>query len=109
MARLARVVVPGVAHHVTPRGNRRQETFFSADNYTAYLALGKRGQVQPSGQNVPVPGFLLASFPMGARYLLRGAGYVKRNPVGAKLGRVPWRWRWSSASCASDRRSVYQS
>jgi len=28
MARLARVVVPGVAHHVTQRGNRRQDTFF---------------------------------------------------------------------------------
>ena len=28
MARLARVVVPGVAHHVTQRGNRRQQTFF---------------------------------------------------------------------------------
>jgi hypothetical protein len=24
MARLARVVVPDIAHHVTPRGNRRQ-------------------------------------------------------------------------------------
>ena len=29
MARLARIVVPGVAHHVTQRGNRRQEVFFS--------------------------------------------------------------------------------
>ena len=29
MARIARVVVPGVPHHVTQRGNRRLETFFS--------------------------------------------------------------------------------
>jgi len=29
MARLARVVAPGVAHHVTQRGNRRQRTFFA--------------------------------------------------------------------------------
>ena len=29
MARLARVVVPGVAHPVTQRGNRRQQTFFT--------------------------------------------------------------------------------
>lgn len=39
MARLARVVVPGVAHHVTQRGNRRQQTFFTDGDYTAYRAL----------------------------------------------------------------------
>ena len=41
MARLARVVVPGFPHHVTQRGNRRQEVFFSDDDYRAYLALLK--------------------------------------------------------------------
>jgi len=50
MPRLARVVVPGVPHHVTQRGNRRQQTFFCDDDYEAYLALmaewrGRRGQV----------------------------------------------------------------
>jgi hypothetical protein len=39
MARLARVVVPGVVHHVTQRGNRRQQTFFQEDDYRAYLDL----------------------------------------------------------------------
>ena len=39
MARLARIVVPGVAHHVTQRGNRRQQTFFQDEDYLAYLAL----------------------------------------------------------------------
>ncbi len=39
MARLARVVVPGVAHHVTQRGNRRQVTFFNDDDYVEYLSL----------------------------------------------------------------------
>ncbi len=39
MARLARVVVPGVPHHVTQRGNRRQATFFNEEDYAAYLAL----------------------------------------------------------------------
>ena len=39
MARLARVVVPAVAHHVTQRGNRRQETFFNDEDYGAYLSL----------------------------------------------------------------------
>ena len=39
MARLARIVVPGVPHHVTQRGNRRQPTFFGDDDYRAYRAL----------------------------------------------------------------------
>ncbi len=39
MARLARVVAPGVPHHVIQRGNRRQETFFGKADYRAYLEL----------------------------------------------------------------------
>jgi len=39
MARLARAVIPGRAHHVTQRGNRRQQTFFGEDDYRAYLSL----------------------------------------------------------------------
>jgi len=38
MARLARLVVPGYPHHVTQRGNRRQKTFFSANDYRQYIA-----------------------------------------------------------------------
>ena len=37
MARLARVVVPGVAHHVTQRGNRRLDVFFREGDYQFYL------------------------------------------------------------------------
>ena len=39
MARIARVVAPGGAHHVTQRGNRRQQTFFCDNDYRAYLEL----------------------------------------------------------------------
>lgn len=39
MARMARVVVPFYPHHVTQRGNRRQQTFFSDDDYATYLTL----------------------------------------------------------------------
>ncbi|GAA0315862.1 transposase [Sphingomonas oligophenolica] len=39
MARLARIVVPDVAHHVTQRGNRRQPVFFSDGDYDAYRTL----------------------------------------------------------------------
>ena len=39
MTRLARLVVQGVPHHITQRGNRRQQTFFNDGDYTAYLEL----------------------------------------------------------------------
>ncbi len=42
MARLARVVVPGLPHHVTQRGNRRQQTFFNDGDYQAYKDLVAR-------------------------------------------------------------------
>lgn len=39
MPRTARMVVPGVPHHVTQRGNRRHPTFFSASDYATYLRI----------------------------------------------------------------------
>ena len=39
MARIARVVVPGVAHHVTQRGNRREDIFFSRADRERFLGL----------------------------------------------------------------------
>ena len=39
MARISRIVIPGIPHHVVQRGNRRQKTFFVDDDYQAYLNL----------------------------------------------------------------------
>ena len=39
MPRIARIVAPGYPHHITQRGNRRQPTFFSDDDYEAYIDL----------------------------------------------------------------------
>ena len=39
MARLARVVLPGIPHHVTQRGNGRQQTFFADGDYALYRDL----------------------------------------------------------------------
>ncbi len=39
MARLARVVLPGYPHHITQRGNRRQDVFFNDSDYELYLEL----------------------------------------------------------------------
>ncbi|WP_419798288.1 MAG: transposase [Terasakiella sp.] len=39
MARLARVTIPNLPHHITQRGNRRQQTFFCDADYELYLDL----------------------------------------------------------------------
>jgi putative transposase len=39
MARIARVVAPGFPHHVTQRGNRRQDVFFSKADCALYLDI----------------------------------------------------------------------
>ena len=39
MSRPARLILPGMPHHVTQRGTRRQPTFFSDDDYVLYLSL----------------------------------------------------------------------
>lgn len=39
MGRIARIVVPGVEHHIVQRGNFRQEVFFSDGDYRHYLNL----------------------------------------------------------------------
>jgi len=39
MARIARFIVPGLPHHVTQRGNRREHIFFNDDDYALYRRL----------------------------------------------------------------------
>ncbi len=39
MSRLGRIVIPGLPHHVTQRGNRRQRGFFDDGDYTRYRGI----------------------------------------------------------------------
>ena len=39
MPRAARIVYPGVPHHIAQRGNRRQRVFFSDEDKALYLRL----------------------------------------------------------------------
>ena len=36
---MARVVIPGLPHHVTQRGNRREAIFFEDGDHEVYLDL----------------------------------------------------------------------
>jgi putative transposase len=38
MGRIARIVVPGIPHHITQRGNRRMQTFFGEEDYQEYIS-----------------------------------------------------------------------
>jgi putative transposase len=142
MARQARIVISGVAHHVTQRGNYRQDVFFTDDDRRVCLAL-LRESAQRHGLGVwayclmtnhvhlvVIPeredalaralgrthlmyaqyihrlhgrlGHLwqgrFASCPLDAAYAVRAVRYIERNPVRAKITRVPWTYRWSSAA-----------
>ena len=134
--------MPGVPHHVTQRGNNRQDVFFVDDDRRAYLAMLKQRSeaygLQVIGYclmtnhvhliAVPATADALAkavgrthyfytqyvnrlhsrsghlwqnrfhSCPMDEVHLWRALSYVERNPVRAKIVRVPWRYRWSSAA-----------
>ena len=53
MPRFARAVVPDCPHHITQRGNNRQDVFFVADDYRLYLEL-LRAQAERFGLASPV-------------------------------------------------------
>ena len=39
MPRVARIVIPDVPHHITQRGNNRQDIFFVDDDRRVYLNI----------------------------------------------------------------------
>ena len=89
------MVAPGVPHHVTQRGNRRQQVFFGDDDYIAYRALAAalgeahRRYSREVNFREGWRGYLwqgrFASFPMDEPYVLTGARYIELNPVRAGL------------------------
>ena len=78
MPRLARIVWPRAPHHITQRGNRREQVFFTDEDRRAYLAWLKDYAEED--------------------YLWAAVRYVERNPVRAKIVRKAENYRWSSTS-----------
>ncbi len=109
MARLARVVVPGYPHHLTQRGNRRQETFFRSEDYEAYLALmsewcGKCG-VQVWAYCLMPNHVHLVAVPEREDSLRRAIGEAHRRYTRAINFREGWRghlWQGRFASFVMD-------
>jgi putative transposase len=109
MGRIARVVVPGIPHHVTQRGNRRQRTFFDDSDFDLYLYLWKEYGL-PMGLELLsyclMPNHVhLALKPETVEALSRGVGEVHRrytSIVNRREGWTGWCWQGRYKSCPMD-------
>jgi len=110
MARIARIVVPGYLHHVAQRGNRRLPTFFSDDDYRAYLALVAE-HCQACGVRVLawclMPNHVhLVAVPHTEEGLARALGEAHRRYTRLVNSREGWcghLWEGRFSSCVLDR------
>jgi len=82
MSRLARVVLPGVVHHVTQRGVRSMDIFFENDDRVAYIELlkaqGNMVGLQFSGYCLMTNHIHLLVIPSDEASLSRGIGEAHR-------------------------------
>ena len=109
MARLARVVAPGIPHHVTQRGNRRQPVFFEPADYALYLGL-LRTQAQRWGLQLWAYCLMtnhvhLIVVPAREDSLARGLGEAHKRYTRAINFRQGWRgylWQGRFASVPLD-------
>lgn len=107
MARIARVVAPGMPHLVTQRGNRNQDAFFQDDDYRAYLELMAQ---QCKAEKVTILAYsllpnevLLLAIPATAEGLALAFGEAQRRYTSAINQRENWRgflWQGRFASFA---------
>ncbi len=110
MARLARVVVPGMPHLITQRGNRRQTTFFCDEDYLAYRELMAHWcaehQVQIWAYCLMPNHVHLIAVPKTADGLCRAIGEAHRRYTRRVNSREDWRghlWQGRFASFVMDK------
>ena len=107
MARLPRLVLPGIPHHVTERGNRRERTFFEDGDYALYLDLLADG-AQRAGVAIwsycLMPNHVhIVAVPSDEDGLRRAFRYVHRHYTGYINARLRvtghlWQGRFSSVA-----------
>lgn len=107
MARLPRVVLPGIPHHVTQRGNRREQVFFEDGDYALYLDLladaAARSQVAIWGYCLMPNHVHIIAVPADEDGLQRTFRYVHRHYTGYINARMRvtghlWQGRFSSVA-----------
>ena len=109
MARLARLVIPGMPHHITQRGNRRQQTFFNDGDYAAYMELMAewcREEGVEIWSYCLMPNHIhLIAVPQAEESLRRGIGEAHRRYTRRINFREEWRgylWQGRFASFVMD-------
>lgn len=109
MARIARVVAPGLPHHITQRGNRRQRTFFCKEDYAVYLELMRewcaKCAVEIWGYCLMPNHVHLVAVPRETRDLCRAVGEAHRRYTRYVNFREGWRgylWQGRFSSFVMD-------
>ncbi len=107
MARLPRIVLPGIPHHITQRGNRRERTFFEDGDYALYLDLlaeaAQRANVEVWSYCLMPNHVHIVAVPSDEDGLRRTFRYVHRHYTGYINARLRvtghlWQGRFSSVA-----------
>ena len=114
MARMARVVVPEIPHHIVQRGNRRQRVFFSRDDKLYYLSILAEN-ARAHGLSVWAYCLMdnhvhLVIVPHDIQGLAKGIGDTHRSYSRRINFREGWRgylWQGRFSSCPMDERHAY--
>ncbi|HUT36557.1 MAG TPA: transposase [Planctomycetota bacterium] len=113
MPRVARIVIPGIPHHVYQRGNNRQDVFFTDDDRELYLDLlareaGRHG-LQVLGYCLMTNHVHLIAVPAADDSLAKAVGrthVVYSQAINRLHGRVGHLWQGRFGSCALDERHL---
>jgi putative transposase len=115
MPRIARVVVPDCAHHVTQRGNRRQRVFFGDRDKALYLqlltALAKNERLSVLAYCLMDNHVHLVAVPHEARGLVRAIAEAHRKYTTVINAREGWRgylWQGRFSSFPMDEPHLYR-
>ncbi len=114
MPRIARVVVPGIPHHITQRGNRRLPTFFCDNDYKRYLQIMAE-QCKKWGVKIwaycLMPNHVhLIAVPATEEALAAAVGEAHRRYTWLINNREKWSgflWQGRFASCPLDEAHLY--
>jgi len=109
MPRVARIVVPGAAHHVVQRGNNKQDVFFVDDDRRVYLELlreqGRRYGFRVDGYCLMTNHVHVVGVPEQEASLAKAVGrthFLYSQYVNRMHGRSGHLWQNRFFSCAMD-------
>jgi len=114
MSRIARVVIPGVPHHIIQRGNRRQTVFFSDEDRKKYLEylrfFGDKFGIKYWAYCLMYNHVHLIAVPETEESLARGIGEAHRKytrKINLHEGWKGYLWQGRFASYPLDQRYLY--